>query len=90
MEAPVFEEAPVGEETGGGVREGQEGEGRPEVAAEGGWDGVFAQEGELVEGGVGLGLVSWGFGGGGCGGFGRGGRSQEGVGGGGTNFEGSG
>lgn len=55
VQAAEFAQFAVGEEALGGEREGDVCEGGPEVFAEGGGDGVFAEEGELAEGGCVLG-----------------------------------
>lgn len=50
MEAAKFAEAAVGEESFGGTGEFDKAEGGPEVFAEAGGDGFFAEERELFEG----------------------------------------
>ena len=50
VQAAVFAEVVVGGEAEGGGGEGDVAEGCPEVFSEAGWDGLFADEGELVEG----------------------------------------
>ncbi len=62
MQSPELTQFAVGVEALEGGGEFDEGEGEPEVFAEGGGDGLFAEEGELFEGGVVLegGAVSWG------------------------------
>lgn len=50
MQAAVFAEVVVGGEAEGGGGEGDVAEGCPEVFAEAGGDGLFADEGELGEG----------------------------------------
>lgn len=52
MQVLVFAQPAVGVEALVGVGEGEDAEGRPVVFAQGGGDGFFAGEGELVEGEV--------------------------------------
>lgn len=52
MQSPEFAKFAVGVEALEGGGEFDEREGEPEVFAEGGGDGFFAEEGELFEGGV--------------------------------------
>ena len=52
MQPPEFAQFAVGVEALEGGGEFDEGEGEPEVFAEGGGDGFFAEEGELFEGAV--------------------------------------
>lgn len=61
MQPPEFTQFAVGVEALEGGGELDEREGQPEVFADGGGDGLLAEEGELFEGGVVLkGWVSWG------------------------------
>ncbi len=56
VQSPEFTQFAVGVEALEGGGEFDEGEGEPEVFAEGGGDGFFAEEGELFEGGV---VLEW-------------------------------
>lgn len=58
VQAAEFAETAVGEKAGWGVGKGDEEQGGPEVFAQAGGDGLFAEEGELAEGGVVL-LGDW-------------------------------
>lgn len=60
VQSPEFAQFAVGIEALEGGGELDEREGQPKVFADGGGDGLFAEEGELFEGGVVLkGWVSW-------------------------------